>query len=39
MGLIDFDGERVVLTSRGQAFQQTRTKNDLLTILRENFSA
>jgi restriction system protein len=36
MGLIDFDGERVILTARGQQFQQDRTKADLLAILREN---
>jgi hypothetical protein len=36
MGLIDFDGERVILTSRGEKFQQNRTKLELLGILREN---
>jgi hypothetical protein len=36
MDLIDFDGERVILTPRGQAFQQVRTKAELLQILRDN---
>jgi restriction system protein len=36
MGLIDFDGERVILTSLGQALQQTRSREQLLQILKDN---
>jgi len=36
MGLIDFDGERVILTREGQNFQQTRSREQLLRILAEN---
>ena len=36
MGLIDFDGERVVLTKQGQALRQNRSREDLLRILKDN---
>ncbi len=36
MGLIDFDGERVILTSQGQGLQQTRSREYLLRILKDN---
>jgi HJR/Mrr/RecB family endonuclease len=36
MGLIDFDGERVILTSQGQSFQQTRSREHLLRVLKDN---
>lgn len=34
MGLIDFDGERVILTEEGKALKQTRTKESLLRVLK-----
>lgn len=36
MGLIDFDGERVLLTQEGEGLRRSRDKDHLLRILKEN---